>query len=211
MKAQGYLSLSQGTMIELMAYVDGELDGEAKERIEKLIATNANARRVVMEMTKLGEVIGEVYEEPPASASAGIADLVMAKIGEEAPAPKKASVRPPKVISLMDARERRIKIGAAIVAAIALAAGIVLTTQHANENMPVAKPERTAAPLVTPAPAPTQEPEQAQVQVQVASAGVDVENVDSPTHEVEVFYLPSTKGNASSVVVWIDDKAGAAP
>jgi hypothetical protein len=43
----------------------------------------------------------------------------------------------------------------------------------------------------------------------MAAAGVDVESVDSPK-EVSVFYLPSASGGtASSVVVWIDDKAAA--
>jgi anti-sigma factor RsiW len=210
MKAQGYIKLSQGTMLDLMAYVDGELDGDAKARVEDLLANNAQARRLVQEMQRLGDVVGQVYEAPGASASDGIADAVMAKIADEAAAPRKtASVRPPKVVSLADAREKRIKVGAAIVAAIALAAGIVLTTQHANENAPVAMPGKTITPTppVGTAPASTG---QTQEPLQVAS-GVDVEQVDSPSHEVEVFYLPSTKGNASSVVVWIDDNAGTKP
>jgi hypothetical protein len=39
-------------------------------------------------------------------------------------------------------------------------------------------------------------------------SGVDVESVESPAHEVSVFYVPATASanpNASSVVVWIGE------
>jgi hypothetical protein len=46
------------------------------------------------------------------------------------------------------------------------------------------------------------------------TSGVDVEQVESPSHQVSVFYLPAVSAaaansNASSVVVWIGDDKGA--
>ncbi len=195
--------LSRDTMLELMAYADGELEGKEKERVEALIAANEAARRVVEQMTGLGAEFQESYQAPAASLSDGIAESVLSKIERDEAAPRKPSVRPPKVVDLRDQREKRLKVGAAIVAAVALAAGIVLTTRHANENVQVAAdkpPQLVRPPAPAPAPPPTPEPPQ------IAAAGGDVEQVDSK-HEVEVFYLPSSVGaNASSVVVWIDDK-----
>ena len=184
------MKLSQGEIFDLMAYADGELEGDAKAKVEQMLTERADARRLVEELGTLGTVVQRIYAEPPAALSDGIADAVMAKISEE-PSPKK-SVRPPKLVDLRAERERRIKMGTAIVAAIALAAGVVLTTKKLNnQHAPVARATATATS--------TAGPEQ-------AVAGVDVEQVDSPK-EVSVFYLPSAVGaNASSVVVWIDDK-----
>jgi hypothetical protein len=201
------VKLSQGEVFDLMAYVDGELDGEAKTKAEKLVAENADARRLVDEMRALGPIVQKVYEPPAASASEGIADFVMAKIAEGEP-PARKSIRAPKLVDLRAEREKRIKVGAAIAAAIALAAGVAFMTQKVNEqHRPIATP---TPPVTAPAPAPA--PVASEQQAVVAAAGgVDVEQVDSPK-EVSVFYLPSaTDTNASSVVVWIDDKAAGTP
>jgi anti-sigma factor RsiW len=194
------VKLSQGEVFDLMAYVDGELDGEAKAKVENLLQKNADARRLVDEMRALGPVVQKIYEPPAAALSEGIADLVMARVAQEEPT--RRSVRAPKLVDLRAERERRIKVGAAIVAAVALAAGVVLTTKKVNEQRaPVAV--TTTAPPNAPADVPSPTPPEQAV------AGVDVEQVDSPK-EVSVFYLPSATGaNASSVVVWIDDKAAA--
>jgi len=199
------VKLSQGEVFDLMAYVDGELDGDAKAKVEKLMATNAEARRLVDEMRALGPIVQKIYEPPAAAQSDAIADLVMAKIAE------RKSIRAPKLVDLRAERERRIKVGAAIVAAVALAAGIVLMTQKVNEQRaPVAMPS-PPAPAPAPAPVPAPAPAGSEQQAVVAAAGVDVEQVDSPK-EVSVFYLPSATGaNASSVVVWIDDKSAVTP
>src|SRR5262249_14414491 len=120
-------------------------------------------------------------------------------------------IRAPKLVDLRAERERRIKVGAAIVAAIALAAGIVLMTQKVNEQRaPVAMPS-PPAPAPAPAPPPVPAPVGSEQQAVVAPAGADVEQSASPK-EVSVFSLPSATGaNASSVVVWIDDKSAVTP
>jgi anti-sigma factor RsiW len=201
------VKLSQGEVFDLMAYADGELDGDAKAKVERMISERPDARRFVEELGALGPIVQKIYEEPAPALSEGIADAVMTRLADE-PAPKKSS-RPPKLVDLSAERERRIKVGAAIVAAVALAAGVVLTTQRVNDqsHAPIAERRIQGAPQPTP-PAPS-EPAPAEPAA-VAVGGVDVEQVDSPK-EVSVFYLPSVGGgNASSVVVWIDDK-GATP
>ena len=164
----------------------------------------------------IGAIVGRIYEAPAASLSDGIVDHVMDRVeraraqGDKADEPRKPSVRPAKILDLRAEREKRLKLGAAVVAIVALAAGIVLTTRHANEQAPVAKgtPQDVAPPPKGTAPPPTA-PVAPHDEV-AAAAGVDVEQVDS-NRDVQVYYLPSSvRANASSVVVWIDDK-GAAP
>lgn len=196
--------LSRDVMMELMAYADGELDEVEAARVERLISKDSDAQRVVESMGVLGRVVTGLHDASYGGATDGLADAIMAKVAQEG-APRSPSIRPPRVVDLRDAREKRVKVGAAIVAVIALAAGIVLTTRKANETpMRQAKVGAGASPA-TGALGTAPPPPQA-----VAAAGVDLEQVDSE-NDVAVFYLPSSVGaNASSVVVWIDDK-GAAP
>jgi anti-sigma factor RsiW len=194
------VTLSKDVMLELMAYADGELEPAEMARVERLIAADADAKRLVESMGALGRVLVEMHEPSHAAATLGLVDDIMARVEKEG-APRK-SMRPPKVVDIRDLREARVKVAAAIVAVVALAAGIVLTTRKANEDSSsqVAKGPATTSPLPRQAPVPATGPD-----TQVAAAGVDVEQVDT-NHDVQVFYLPSSVGaNASSVVVWIDD------
>src|SRR5690349_1733597 len=76
------MSLSQQLMLELMAYADGELDGADRARIEKLLSSNEDARRMISALDNLGERIDEAYEEPSAVLSNGIANAVMARVND---------------------------------------------------------------------------------------------------------------------------------
>jgi anti-sigma factor RsiW len=197
------MTLSRESMLELMAYADGELEETERARVEALIASDPDAKRLVESIGVLGGVVERIHDASHGASLDGLADAIMARVEKEG-APRRASIRPPRVIDLRDARENRLKVAGAIVAAIALAAGIVLTTRKANQDSPFQashiQPHVTtpATPGTAPGPAPVPD-------TQVAAAGVDVDQVDSK-HDVEVFYLPSSVGkNASSVVVWIDD------
>src|SRR5579871_5375787 len=81
------MSLSRETMLELMALADGELHGGARERVERLVADNEEARRVVeaMRAPQLGAWLGEAVNGRSAAAD-GVADAVMATIASEAAA-----------------------------------------------------------------------------------------------------------------------------
>ena len=80
-------TLSHETMLELMQYADGELDGDAatRARVEELLRTSEEARRVVAAMGTLGDIVREGADGRGAVADA-IADRVMAGIATGADA-----------------------------------------------------------------------------------------------------------------------------
>src|SRR6185312_14724815 len=86
-------TLSREAMIELMAYADGELDGDALARAEQLVRSDDEARRLVDAMRGIGEVVRELPEAHASERASGIADDVMARIAEDAPSAKVIRVR----------------------------------------------------------------------------------------------------------------------
>mgnify|MGYP001556738678 CR=1 FL=1 len=66
--------LSRETVMEIMAFADGELDGDDRARIEKLVSVNAEANAMLVSFTTLGESLNDSYEEPADHVSLGIAD-----------------------------------------------------------------------------------------------------------------------------------------
>ncbi len=186
------MSLSRETMMELMAFADGELDGEDRARVERLVAENSEARRVVdaMRSPAIGAWLeGEMAER--AAAADGIAGAVMAKL----PARGLSRGRAPAVV---------ISIGAAL----ALAAGVALILRSESAttegHVPVASVETPSVDVQPPpaSPALAQRPTQ----------GVEVDEVDSPSRGISVFEIPlagAAAANAngpSSVVIMIDDE-----
>ena len=214
------MSLSRETMTELMALADGELDGEARERAEKLASESPEARRVVdaMRAPVLGMWLAETMEQRTPAAD-GIADLVMGKIDA---ARKDAGIE--GVVRLSDARARKTGFTRGQVAAVAgflaLAATIFLYMRNDREGMdgvsaPVAS---VVAPTAT---APSAEvrvapPGSAMAQathVPPAGQGVEVDEIDSPARGVTVFEIPASGmaaaasgGAPPSVVIMIEDE-----
>ena len=72
--------LSRDEMLELMAYVDGQLDDADKARIEALIASKPEARRLVEDLGILGAAVEHAYVPPSETLSAGIAALLAKKM-----------------------------------------------------------------------------------------------------------------------------------
>lgn len=193
------MSLSQETLIELMALADGELEGEELARVERLVAENDEARQVVesMQSPVLGTFLqDEVNAHGPAAD--GIADAVMGKLGAGGGAEGGGVVR------LTDVRARRASrtqvLVAVATAGLALAAGIALYVhggRGADETQaPVASVGTPSVDLQMP-PAPP-------------SQGVEVNDVDSPSHGISVFEIPLGAAKAatagpSSVVIMIED------
>src|SRR5450432_808668 len=72
-------------MLDVMAYVDGELDGEALDRIESLLATDEEASRLALELRTLGDCVRVIQTDRALAAGAKnpdeIADDVMKAIG----------------------------------------------------------------------------------------------------------------------------------
>lgn len=184
------MSLSSENMMKLMAYADGELEGDGLAEVEKLLAKEPDAARFVADMANLGAYVSEGHDERDAKAVAkfDVADVVMAKV-KDVPA---SSIAPPaKVVSLAEAKKKRtnvVAIGGAVVAALALAASIFLWNRP--QETPMAR-----APKPTP-PTASQLP------------GVEVDTADSPGQKVEVFYGPGANDMQTSVVIWVDDTVG---
>jgi hypothetical protein len=210
------MRLTREAMLDLMALADGELDGEARDRAERLVAENDEAQRLVetMRAPALAAALGDVLDGQSAAAD-GIADAVMARLADPSVGTGGS------VVKLADARAAasRTRRGPIAVAsslvALAIAAGIALYVQsrdQANSAVPVASvevphgiPSQSAKPL-------------ASVTVAVQQ-GVQVDEIDSPSHDVHVFEIPVGSAaaaaayppNASSVVIMIEDDPGASP
>ena len=68
------MRLTREAMLDLMALADGELDGEARDRAERLVAENDEAQRLVetMRAPALAAALGDVLDGQSAAAD-GIA------------------------------------------------------------------------------------------------------------------------------------------
>jgi anti-sigma factor RsiW len=213
------MSLSRETMTELMAFADGELDGEARARVEKLAAESPEARRLVeaMRSPALGVWLAEGMDERTAAAD-GIADAVMAKIDA---ARKDAGIE--GVVRLSAARSRRSSITRGQVAAmagfLALAATIFLYMRNDREGTDLVAPVASAVIPTTIVPSADQPPVAATTAMAQAATppqgqGVEVDEIDSPAHGVTVFEIPASGVAAAagggapppSVVIMIEDE-----
>jgi anti-sigma factor RsiW len=200
------MSLSSENMMKLMAYADGELEGDERLEAEKLLATDPDSVRFVQQLGGLGELVELGYAAGPGKAVAkfDIADSVMTLA--------KPAVQGAKVSSLAAARQKKngsgAKVGVAIVAVLALAASVFLVAQHRNDETPMAKGpavRETAQTAVQPAPATTVASVASGTTGGSSGAGVDVSTVNSPGSSVSVFYLPTANELSTSVVVWVDE------
>jgi anti-sigma factor RsiW len=204
------MSLPHDTMIDLMAYADGELEGDARARIEELVRTSDEARRVLDAMGVLGEVVREgVDARADAAAVDEIADEVIAKIERGEPTVKGTRI----VVPIAKAQASRGRGGvAAVVAVLALAAAAFLVLRYGTPA-PVAEntPHELPPSLQPTAPSSTEAPSvPAPVVAEADEQGVDLEEVSSTKNKVNVFFMPSgvSAGAVASVVVWIDDRHG---
>ncbi len=211
------MSLPQETMMDLMAYADGELEADVRARIEELVRTSDEARRVLEAMGALGDVVREgVDARAEAAGIDEIAEEVIAKIERAEPTGKGTRI----VVPIVEARApqaraargggRGVAFGAAI---LALAAGALLVLRNGTPSpSPVAdNATHEPAPVVQPvAPSPSATEAPSALPPEVAAAdedGVDLEEVSSTKNKVNVFFMPSgNAGAAASVVVWIDDR-----
>ena len=197
------MSLSQETLLELMALADGELEGDDRARIEQLVADSDEARRTVeaMRSPAIGDWLREQLEaDQHAAAADGIADAVMARLGS-------VEAEGGGVVRLADVRARRTSrvqvVFAVATAGLALAAGIVLYIRAGHSGTDGQAP---VASVGTPS-----------VDLQLPpSQGVEVDEVDSPSRGISVFEIPIAGGAAaanaagpSSVVIMIEDDQGA--
>jgi hypothetical protein len=224
------MSLTPETMLELMALADGELEGHARARVEKLVAESEEARRVVdaMRAPELGAWLAEAVDAR-AGAADGIADAVMAKLAsspahrdrdsdrDRSGAPGHEDGGVVRLAATTGRRISRVQVAvAAAVGAMALAAGIAVIARVAGREEMSSAP---VAPVLLPSAevqgAPAGSSAVAQ-QNAVPRESVEVDEIDSPSRGVSVFEIPLRSAAAaagpvapSSVVIWIDDEPGA--
>lgn len=212
------------TDMELMLYVDGELDEARRAEIEAHLSQSESGRRKVAAL-RIGS--GMVREHSLASAKDfDITSAVMAKLDAVAvdppSKPAKKESAGADIIALRDRRpgatdrskaandnSRSIFTLAAI--AVAAAAGLMIWGQmgadpgRSADRAPVPAQE---APVI---PAPPEKPvapppEAASVETE-EEHGVEVAAVDFGAHMGTIFYVPTDAvAGATTTVVWVDDE-----
>lgn len=188
--------LAEQDVLDVMAYVDDELEDEARRaEIEALIASNADARELAASMRALGDGVRATQAVPEI-------DVTLAVM---------AKVSPNDLDRARLKKQSRVRTFAVAATLSALAAGAWIYSQSdttppvANNTTPTAPmPTLTAAPnIIAPLPSP------ATPLAANETHGVQVDSLD--THKpVSVFYVSPNEDNAnasSSVVVWIDEPA----
>jgi hypothetical protein len=213
------MSLSHDQVLQLMAYADDELDGDERAAVEALLARDEDARGVVVAMSgsavsAVGEWVARTHEDRAVAAGAdSIADAVMARVAESATRADGVRAEPRELSSLDAARERRarrMQTGGALIAIAAMAAGVLFYV--GSQSGPT---QATGGPLASMAPSepetarpptPSADPEQ----VAVGAGTVQVNEIDSPSHDVSVYEIPAAAAaanmnSAASVIIWIGD------
>ncbi len=186
--AKAKMTLTEEEMLDVMAYVDGELEGEAAAKVEALLESSAEARELRASFGALSERVKEIARTP----SIDVTKSVMAKIK-----PNELDRRRIEKQS----RSRVLFVGATLVA---LAAAVFLYVRHGDPPS-----GGGGAGTGTAATAPTETSSSPKL---AALHGVQVDSVDtaSATRPISVFYVPNgdePSESSSSVVVWIDDSA----
>jgi len=195
------MKVNREIALELMALVDGELEGQAKERAERRLETHEHAREVMSQMRdgRTRAWLKDSMEGRALHAGAdGIAESVLAEIVgsvRERDRFERPSGRP----SGRAIRFRR-DLGRVVMVALALAAAVALVVGYraAFHEGPRSAQHSGAAEG---APA--------------AASGVELDEIDSPAHDVSVFEisgataaLATNSPPTSSVVIWIEDEPG---
>lgn len=217
--------------LELMLYVDGELEDDRLEEVRHAIERDDGLRKKV---AALG-LSSAIVRETALARDLDLTDAIMSKIAADAGSSRDArdvspEVTPPErpmaeVKPLLRKTPGAPKTGPSndnargifALAAVAVAAAAALmvwgrmdTGVPRPQSAPVAMVEATEA--APPAPAPAPEPhEQAAAQEGDAEVGVEVAAVDFGSRIGTIFYVPTeaATSNHTTTVVWLsDDPAG---
>ncbi len=181
------MSLSEQMIIDLLAYADGELEGDAKKRIEAIIARDEEARAIVASASLLSDAVQHAEAARPVSNVAdSIVDNVMSRVANERIGFLDASMEPKAK------RLRRAAPVAVLSTVLALAAGWFLF-MRGPEVIPGG-----IAKVIDSANVDDRD-------ISTGPEGVELESADSPV-SVFLVSMPSddlNKKAVSSVVVWL--------
>ncbi len=174
---------TRAQMLALMAHADGELDPNEYATFESEFANRPDSVEVVSAFRGLGERVRVGLGTPP-----DLTESIMARIAAEVPAAPHYGaghaaqhVRGAHVVDLAAVRARRVKVGAAVMSFVAVAAAVTLWFGRSASHL---------VPDLVP-------------QFATAAMGVQVQQVDS---QAMVYSIPAVHSNASSVVVWLGDE-----
>jgi anti-sigma factor RsiW len=179
--------LSQEDMLAVMAYADGELEGDELERVKKLLDESDQASELLASLHAIGDGVRSSIDPKDID----IRDVVMARL-------------PPSDLDtarLRRTQRTRIAVVGATIVAIA-AAVLFYVRDGAGPNGPHAQNPSGTSPNDT-------------MLASASTTGVQVDFVDTPS-AVSVFYVPAESAGGEtdqatdtppSVVVWIPETA----
>lgn len=204
--------LTSQELTDLMAYADGEVDDETRQRVEALLAGRADAREVVASFGVLGDAVRSHVERKVAAAGprlVSMPDDVLARIDAAyGAAHGLGRAQAAGVVNLAAARSRRggmYRYAGLAVAVTAMAAGLLLLARPGSDPRPF---QVNGGPLAS---GLSSSASSAAVAAADDDDGDHVEQVESEG-QVSVFYVPqglSANIKASSVVVWLNDEPAA--
>ncbi|MRG92713.1 hypothetical protein GF068_12350 [Polyangium spumosum] len=223
------------TDLELMMYVDGELEGERLREVRQAVSRDGVLRSKVAALSLAGSIVRENAES---AATIDLTDGIMARIaadesttrdardaapasGEDASERKDAEVKPllrpglGKVAAKSGpSNDNSRGIFALAAVAVAAAAGLMIwgrmdVATPGPQGAPVAVVTTPAEAPAAPAPTPTEAPRAADTDVQDGDdeVGVAVAAVDFGTRIGTIFYVPAeaATSNHTTTVVWLAD------
>jgi hypothetical protein len=178
--------MSEQQMLDVMAWVDGELEGEDAARVEKLIEEDKEAAELAASLHAIGDGVRESFHV----GSIDVLDAVMGKLRMAPNDLDKARLR-------RTARMRVAIVGASIVA---LAAAVLFYVRDVRDGGGSSQNPTPSASMLASS----------------SSKGVEVDFVDTPSAVSVFYVPASMAGaegqvtdTAPSVVVWVDDTAKA--
>jgi len=175
--------ITEQQMMDVMAYADGELDGEDLERVRVLVTTNAEAKELLSSLRAIGDGVRSSFNV----GDIDVRDVVMQK------------VTPNDLDKARIKRTARTRIVVVSASLLALAAAILFYVRDTSTHGATGQTNTAGTATQT-------------VLASANATGVEVDFVDTPS-AVSVFYVPSSAVGAEegatetapSVVVWIND------
>jgi anti-sigma factor RsiW len=201
---------------DLMLFLDGELEGEELERLERALADDERARGKLLAMNVVGDALRDAANGD--SRADGIADAVMAQLDAE-PAEREHDLEAVKARALpvaTPANDNSRTLWSLAAAAAAVAAGLFVWGNMAPSDAPVATAPRTEAVVESPALEASERIEALEGAAPAAPAigaakrvededAVEIARLDFGAHTGSVFKVRDENTGASTAVVWVTD------
>ncbi|AUX25877.1 hypothetical protein SOCEGT47_064300 [Sorangium cellulosum] len=208
------------TDLELMLYVDGELDEARHRQVEEHVLHDPSCRAKVAGLLAAGDMVREGALS--SSAADGIAERVMARIregqGEVAEDAGGAAARPlaapppaepPRIrpVRRSPANDNARAIFALTALAVAAAAALMVWGRTEAEPPSAALPTPAPVEVLAPRAATTSEPAAPPSAEGALEPGVEVAAVDFGARMGTIFYVPreAVASGPTTAVVWLSD------